>query len=110
MAFYVDQSVYVTEALNGLLMEGGLGALILTGVVLPIFTGSAQLLDCGAQHSLCVVGCSCRTLAVWADDQHHDAQWSFTPGGRYTGADGRQSLLKISIVICKEQTFAEAHS
>jgi multidrug efflux pump subunit AcrB len=34
VAFVFDQSVYVTEALNGLLMEGGLGALLTGGVVL----------------------------------------------------------------------------
>ena len=36
VAFVFDQSVYVTEALNGLLVEGGLGA-VLTGAVVLIF-------------------------------------------------------------------------
>ena len=41
VAFQFDQSVYVTEALRGLLFEGGLGAL-LTGFVVLIFLGDLR--------------------------------------------------------------------
>jgi multidrug efflux pump subunit AcrB len=41
VAFEFDQSVYVTEALKGLLMEGGIGALLTGGVVL-LFLGDLK--------------------------------------------------------------------
>ncbi len=41
VAFVFDQSVYVTEALKGLLVEGGLGA-ILTGAVVLLFLRDAR--------------------------------------------------------------------